>query len=164
MSIIVPLTQGMVAVIDDEDAQAIFGLRWCAKRTKKKYYAMTHIRKDGRLRSIQMGRYLLQSPRNMLVDHINGDPLDNRRSNLRVVTVQQNNWNSSPHKRCSVPQYKGVCKRVLKTGVARYDALIRVHGKKVYLGRYATPEEAGAAYARHAEIVQGEYAWKEPCR
>ncbi len=74
------------------------------------------------------------------VDHINGDPLDNRLANLREVTSQENSWNIRPDKQL------GVHKLVYaSTKKVKYKAEIFVHGKSIWLGSFQTEEEAIAA-------------------
>jgi len=85
------------------------------------------------------------------VDHKNGDPLDNRRQNLRLCTHAQNQHNTGLS--CvNTSGFKGVSKRG-----KRWKAQIRINGKQTYLGTYDTPEEAGAAYDAAALKVQGEF-------
>ncbi len=95
-------------------------------------------------------------PKEMEVDHINGDTLDNRRSNLRVCTKTQNLQNSKLSKD-SKNKYKGI------TFVKRYKtkpwkASIMLKGKRYWLGQYATQEEAGKAYDKKAVELFGEFA------
>lgn len=85
------------------------------------------------------------------VDHINGDRLDNRRQNLRLVTSQQNQM--ARHAIVAKSGYKGVTSR---NGV--YRAAIKFNGKKIRLGNYPTPEKAARAYNQAAIALFGEYA------
>ena len=78
-----------------------------------------------------------------VIDHINGNRLDNRIENLRDVTRQQNSWNLQKAKRNSKSGYLGVCWRPTRNA---WKAEIRIDGKKVWLGHFATAEEASAAY------------------
>lgn len=86
------------------------------------------------------------------VDHINRNSLDNRRANLRAVTPAQNSLNRSIG-RNNTSGYKGVSRYGTKWG-----ARIHVDGKRVWLGVFDTPEEAGAAYDRAVIAAGGEYA------
>lgn len=76
------------------------------------------------------------------IDHINGDRTDNRLENLRNVSSQQNAQNQrKPHSN-NKSGFLGVSKR----SDGRFQAEIRVSGKKHYLGAFLTPEKASAAY------------------
>jgi hypothetical protein len=88
------------------------------------------------------------------IDHINGDTADDRWSNLREVTRSQNQSNRAKQKN-NTTGHKGV---YLHSQNKNYVARISVNGVTHALGVYATAEEAGAAYARAAERLHGEYA------
>lgn len=89
------------------------------------------------------------------IDHINGNKLDNRASNLRSVTHRQNCHNTRV-KSCSSIGLKGVVLTHNKTNP--FAARIRVDSKRLHLGYYRTPEEAFAAYSRAARKYRGEFA------
>lgn len=97
-------------------------------------------------------RVLLSASKGIEVDHINGNTLDNRIENLRLVTSQQNKFNQIKRKNSS-PLPKGVCKH--GTG---YRAAITINYTTYNLGTYPTPELAEAAYKRKAEEYFGEHA------
>lgn len=73
-----------------------------------------------------------------VVDHKSGNALDNRRCNLRVVTVAENNANRTRHHRRNTSGFRGVSQR--ESG--RWRAYANVYGKRHHLGRYATAQEA----------------------
>ena len=89
-----------------------------------------------------------------LVDHINGDGLDNRRANLRAATATQNNQNRRPS--LSRSGFKGVTKSSKSNG---WYARIRVNGKLIHLGCYPDPTSAARAYDAAALEHFGEFAW-----
>jgi hypothetical protein len=89
-----------------------------------------------------------------LVDHINGDKLDNRRENLRLATASQNAANSGPH----LDNRSGVKGVWLNRPTGKWRAAIRVRGKRIGLGTYSTLSEAAKAYNIAASVHQGAYA------
>lgn len=88
------------------------------------------------------------------IDHINGDPLDNRIANLRLATNQQNQYNRGVNKN-STSGLKGV---YWDKPVQRWRAQIVHNRASVFLGHYATSEEAAAAYAEGAKRYAREFA------
>lgn len=101
--------------------------------------------------------FLMDVPKGMVVAHINGDPLDNRRGNLRICTIAQNIYNS--RKRViSSNSLKGVQYRRDKPRNKPWRASITVSGKKISLGHFETIEQAHQAYSSAAIKQRGEYA------
>ena len=97
----IPLTQGKLAIVDDEDFEWLSQWKWHFNR--KKYAART-INHSGKL---YMHQVILNTPKGMLSDHRNGNGLDNRRKNLRACNVQQNKANSRLPKN-NTSGFKGV--------------------------------------------------------
>lgn len=93
-------------------------------------------------------------PKHKRVDHINGDRLDNRRENLRLVTPKQNTWNRHTAPRGEV-SYWGVAK-VAASG--HYRAYVTERGKQKSLGVFVTAEEAAHAYNLEIKRVRGDFA------
>lgn len=115
----------------------------------------------GRRRVVKLHRFIWElrgerAPRS--IDHINRDPLDNRRSNLRAATVRENNCNVG-RRRDNSSGIKGVyfCVRI-----QRWRARISVHGQTRHLGSFATAAEAAAAYSFAAREYHGEFACLTP--
>jgi len=98
-------------------------------------------------------RLIADCPEGMMVDHINGNTLDNRRSNLRVCTHAENMRNRKIHKN-NKSGFKGV---YLDRITGKWKAQIRNNRKRFYLGSYETPEEASKAYLDAAERLHGEF-------
>ncbi len=103
---------------------------------------------------ILMHRVIMGARPGEQVDHINGNRMDNRRSNLRICTAAQNKWNGSRH-RDNVSGYKGVW---FDRWARRWRAKICCHGKQFALGNYRTPQEAALAYNRAASRYFGAFA------
>jgi len=143
-----------VALIDDEDEALVRTRAWQPSvREHGRVYAVSKERVDGRRRSILMHRVVMQAPTGRQVDHINHDCLDNRRSNLRVVTGSQNQWNRLSGRGTS-STYKGIS--LHRRG--RWEANITKNSVKRYLGTFATEEAAARAYDQAARQLFGEFA------
>jgi hypothetical protein len=101
-----------------------------------------------------MHRVVTQAVQGQEVDHINGDRLDNRRENLRIVTRSQNamnrKWNGS--------KPKGVSRNYNPRSLKPFTARIQFNGKPIFLGNFSTVEEAAQAYNEAAAKYFGEYA------
>lgn len=149
----VPLTQGYEAVIDAEDAWLVEGWNWCVRKKTHCQYAVRMCYENEKPKQVPLHYHLKAVRPGYVVDHINGDGLDNRRCNLRYATREQNLANS-PARKTSLSGIKGVSQ--LKNG--RWRALIRHHKKLHNLGVYDTPEEAKAAYDAAAIRFHGRFA------
>lgn len=163
MSIIrVPLNSrkypGHVAIIDADDWDAIAPYTWRVANYRGTFYAMTSIRQsDGRVLAVGMHRIICAAPDGSQVDHIDRNPLNNRRANLRVCTAAQNVMNV-PYRAHAEIKYKGVTRRKDRRS-GRYRACIRVNDKPIHIGYYDTPEDAARAYDDAARLHFGEFAW-----
>lgn len=148
------LSQNLTATIDAADVPLVESYGWIAKRSKYTYYAMARSRDaDGKVSHLALHRLLMAPPEGMVVDHINGDGLDNRRANLRVVTVAENNMNS----RVRRDSQSGVKGAYYNKRAGSYCSRIKRDERRVYLGTFATAEEAAIAYARASEELHGEF-------
>lgn len=147
-----PHRLGLYAIVDDEDHARISRHDWWADVRKRTTYAYRTIRVNGRRTSLRMHREVLRRCRGE-VDHVNGDGLDNRRSNLRTATRKQNAHNS----RGNGISYKGV---TFQPRLKRYpwQARIASDGEQMHIGYYASSIEAARAYDRAARYHFGEYA------
>jgi HNH endonuclease len=156
----IALSQGKYALVDDEDYQELNKYKWHTYlSTNKKYYASRNSpRIKGVKHLIKMHRMIMgcEKADGKNVDHINGDTLDNRRSNLRLCTVQENNLNKGRQIN-NKSGYKGVYKH------SQYDvyvAQIKVGKKRIHIGVYKTAIDGAKAYDEMARIHHGEFAWQ----
>ncbi len=150
--ILVPLSQGKFAIIDAVDAERILPYKWHCSLG----YAVRNRRKpDGPgAPIIRMHRVINDTPDGMETDHVDGDRLNNRRSNLRSVTMSQNSCNSRTYA-SNTSGYRGVswAKRE-----KRWTAQIWLNQKHRHVGYFATAEEAARARDAAALEVHGEFA------
>jgi hypothetical protein len=143
-------SDGTPVRVDAEDLPMLLKYRWTIFKGPSGKYANVsgHRLTPSRPR---MHRILTNAPAGMMVDHINHNGLDNRRSNLRLATNAQNQWNKLPMG--SRSGFKGVTS---SRGV--YGAAICVLGKHIALGRFRLAEDAARAYDQAAVKYFGEFA------
>ncbi len=154
MTVQVPLTRGLVALIDDEDAERVLAYKWHAAPVSPGcIYATRWGGRSSAKSTVYLHRALMDPPDGMMVDHVNGNTLDCRRSNMRLVTNQQNSWNRKA-RRSNPIGVLGVTRR--KSG--KFEARILVSWQNLALGTFRTVEEASAAYKAAALKYRGEYA------
>lgn len=152
----IDLTQGYTAVIDAADAPSVSGYNWFVKIHAGLTYAVRGQGRDenGKQRSpISLHRTIMGFPSGMCIDHKNGDGLDNRRSNLRAVTHQQNSFNRGAQAN-NKSGYKGV---YLDQKSGRWVAKIKLDGVNYNLGTFASPGLAHLAYKAACEKLHGEF-------
>jgi hypothetical protein len=101
---------------------------------------------------IDLSRYLMNPPEDMIVDHINHNRLINIKANLRICTRRQNTMNQQ-----SKNVYKGVS-QVRNGKYVAYQAAIGYLGNKIHLGTFKTPEKAAEIYDNVARLLYGEFA------
>lgn len=140
---VIILTQGQVAIVDDDDFEKLNAFKWQAKKYRKTYYAARSIRlESGKQRTINMHRAILNCPDGLEIDHVDGNGLNNQRYNIRVVTRRQNHQNLH---RQSSSKYPGVWH---DKDANRWHSSIRIGPKIKNLGRYGSEVEAFKAYAK----------------
>ncbi len=150
----IPLSRGKFADVDDEDFEYLNRWKWhCLKvgyAARSEVYTENCERKK---RLVYMHRLIMNTPRGMEVDHIDGDRLNNKKENLRNVTHHQNLMNQRSFVGSS--KFKGVarCKRSPK-----WQSGIVVNGKRINLGHHATEIGAARAYNEAAIKYFGEFA------
>lgn len=160
MASYIELTQGQRAIVDDLFFEELNRYKWHTDRKQKRstYYAVryTH-RENGIVKSTSMHRSVMQLAGldvSSIIDHRNGNGLDNRLENIRNASASQNCWNSRKQKN-NTSGYKGVYWEPRR---CHWFAVINVNLKRIYLGHYETSVAAAAAYNKAAIQLHGEFA------
>jgi hypothetical protein len=149
---------GKVSLIDDSDYEKISKHKYTAIKGKRTFYAYRGSKLAGRIpyqKNLYMHREIMNAPDNMQVDHINGNGLDNRRSNLRLVSNAQNSRHTT-HSRNNKTGYRGVFQNSNETH--RWFSSIMVDYKTKFLGYFDSPIDAARAYDKAAKELHGEFA------
>lgn len=148
-----PLSVTASALVDDEDFARFGGYVWHSLRKRSgKTYAMRGKGLDGKGGACLLHRLIMNAPKGVQVDHINGDSLDNRKENLRLCSAQENARNRQQRKDVKAP-FKGV----QPTG-NRFSATLTENGISISLGTYETAADAARAYDAEAVARFGEFA------
>lgn len=143
-------------LVDADTPDEIIDVRWSMLVSPNGCRAVRTVHSRGigsQPKLLLLHRVILQPPASMDVDHINRDSLDNRRANLRPATASQNGHNC-PMRATNRTGYKGVS----PCGFGRFQAIITVEGRRIYIGKYATAAEAALAYNAIAAEHLGEFA------
>lgn len=144
----IPLGNGKRAIVDRCDFEFLNEWNWYLGLEG---YAQTH--QNDRL--VRMHRLLLNPPEHLECDHVNGDRLDNRKSNLRVCTRAQNGKNCRKFSRKTSSKYKGVS---FRKASHRFIAYLQNDGKRIDLGYFDSEDNAARAYNEAASRLYGEFA------
>lgn len=155
----IPLTQGKVALVDDEDYEWLNQWKWKAHRFAKKWYACrtqrVGLRSENKFVTWLMHRKLLKlEDPSIFSDHRDGNGLNNQRHNLRVATGAQNAQNIRT-KAGGTSKYRGVSWQKKNQN---WIAQIKCGGKHMHIGSFQTQKEAAQAYDRKAKELHGEFA------
>ena len=150
----IPLSQGLVALVDDADLNLVMSRgKWHAAASRTTHYAHRNVRVGSRRTTELMHTFLTGWS---LVDHRNGNGLDNRRSNLRQATNTENARNAKRGKN-NTSGFKGVTSHLAPRGL-RWRARITVDRTTIHLGVFDTAEAAARAYDTAALERFGEFA------
>ena len=157
----IPLTQGKVALVDDEDYEKIISMgNWLfiSNRKGSGYAAKNRCRQDKRIglpSVILMHREIVNAPIGVEVDHKDRDKLNNTKNNLRLATSSQQKQNMGI-RRDNTSGYRGVywdCSR------NKWGVDIILENKKIHIGRFDDKNDAALAYNKKAIELFGEYAF-----
>lgn len=149
----IQLSQGKFALVDDEDFEKINQYKWHYDNNRRRDgYAVAQTGYKGK--KIYMHRFIVNAQKEQEIDHIDGNKLNNQKSNLRVVTRSQNNYNQRPQINAS-SKFKGV---TWHKKAQKWMATIHTKDNKIYLGVFTEEAEAAKAYNKIAKELFGEYA------
>lgn len=147
--------KGETILVDDEDFEWLNQWRWW---TVRKYARRTYKDPDTKqVVLVQMHRLILGvTDPQIQVDHINGNPYDNRRANLRTCRIAENVRNRKMHEG-KLYGHKGV----YKTERGRFYSTITHNGKKHYLGKFETAEDAAEFYQLASDMLHGAFSRRQ---
>ena len=153
----IKLTQNKVALVDDADFEWLNKFRWSAHKDNNTFYAVRHTPRDKnyKQKTIKMHRLilgLLYRDRK-LVDHRDGNGLNNQRDNLRICTHSENAQNKIS--RYGTSRFKGVCWHKKDK---KWQASIVFQGRTTYLGQFDSEVQAAKIYDKKAIELFGKFA------
>lgn len=147
----IPLSRGMVALVDDEDYEKLNKYKWTALFCK---WEIIYAVRSENNSSVLMHRQILDAHKGITVDHINHNGLDNRRENIRLATVSENNMNRGKTKK-NKSGYKGAYFDKRKR---KYRTTIRKNNRTIHIGYFDTAIEAARAYDNAVKQHFGEFS------
>ena len=151
----IPLTQGKVALVDADDYERLAQFNWYAVKHRHGFKAARSAwLGDKKRKMVLMHRAIMNASDDQQIDHIDRDPLNNRRMNLRVATRAENARNTNS-RHGSTSTYLGVSWTARDR---KWVARIQVQGSCLHLGYFADEMEAALAYDAAARLHFGEFA------
>lgn len=154
----IQLTQGKYAIVDDEDFEMLNKWKWHYNKNRGQGRAQRSTSRkslEGKT-SVFMHRVIMNCPKDLQIDHINGNGLDNRKSNLRICTNIENSRNKNITKN-NTSGIRGVS---WNKSYQKWHTYIRVNYRHVFLGYYFDKEQALKVRKEAEEKYFGEFAYK----
>lgn len=151
----IPLTKGKVALVDDDDFEWLYQYSWCysEKVFGCKYgYALRGFKQNRKTKLVKMHREIMKAPAGIQVDHIDGDKLNNQRSNLRLCTHGENCRNRIS---TGASGFKGV---FWFAPDSRWRAMFKMNRKIKLVGYFKDARDAAIAYDEAITKAFGEFA------
>jgi hypothetical protein len=138
------LGEGEWTIVDADTYYHLGNLKWCVRGNRNTFYAVRFVKTGPwRTKLVNLHREIMDAPLGLLVDHRNGNGLDNRRENLRLATHSQNAINRRRDKSKTTSRFVGV---TFKKHSNRWAARINHNGKTISLGRFDSELDAARAY------------------
>jgi len=145
------MSDGTPLLISPQDYDQVARVRWFPSGAMRHAAGRPNGKKGG---CVYLARFIMNPPEGMVVDHIDRNPHNNQRSNLRVCTRSQNQQNRAAQTNSS-SGFKGVFWHAIGK---KWMASIGHEGKAIYLGLHSTPEQAARAYNKMAKKLHGKFA------
>ncbi|HEV3223889.1 MAG TPA: HNH endonuclease [Puia sp.] len=150
----IPLTKGKFAIIDFEDLEFVMRYKWHLGSRIRSQYAIKVLGKGDGKKYLRMHNYIMNCPNGKVVDHIDGDGLNNKKANLRICDDGQNKCN---RKKSSTTKnrFKGA---IFRERNNRWICQITHKKKRYYVGEFKTEIEAAQAYNKKAKELFGDFS------
>ena len=143
----IKLSQGKSALVDDEDYEELNKYKWCAYKDGNTYYAIKTFKVVEGYKVIKMHKIIANTPKGMYTDHIDGNGLNNQKSNLRIVTNRQNQQNRHDNRSS---KYIGVS---WNKDSKKWRARIMIDKKTKFLGYFNNELDAYNAYLKKLKEI-----------